>query len=112
MSNRIHQEGNDTNKLASSRLMRTLQITLVMHVRWIGRRNACWRLTYLRQACGICMPGEAVTVKEEDFVVNRVQIGKTLSSSLVEVSKWDTFASHLPVVQDTLALLIKALQRA
>ena len=61
-------------------------------------------LTYLMQACGICMPGEAVTVKEDDFVVNKVQIGKTLSSSLVEVSNWDTIASHLHVVQDTLAL--------
>ena len=58
------------------------------------------------------MPGEAVTVKEDDFVVNKVQIGKTLSSSLVEVSNWDTVASHLHVVQDTLALRIKALQRA
>ena len=30
-----------------------------------------------RQACGICIPGEAVTVKEDDFVVNKVQIAKT-----------------------------------
>ena len=56
------------------------------------------------------MPGEVLTVQEDDFVVNKVQIGKTLS--LVEVSNLDTIASHLHVVQDTLALVIKALQRA
>ena len=56
------------------------------------------------------MPGEVLTVQEDDFVVNKVQIGKTLS--LVEVSNLDTIASHLHVVQDTLALVIKALERA
>ena len=65
------------------------------------------RLTYLRQACGICIPGEVMT----DFVVNKVQIAKTLSSSPLEVSNWHTIASHLHVVQDTLALLVKALRR-
>ena len=52
-----------------------------------------------------------MTVKEDDFVVNKVQIAKTLSSSPLNVSNWDTIASHLHVVQDTLALLIKALRR-
>ena len=51
-------------------------------------------------------------VKEDDFVVNKVQIGKIVSSSLMEVSSWDTNASHLHVVLDTLTLLIKALQYA
>ena len=69
------------------------------------------RLTYLRQVCGIWIPGEGVMVKEDDFVVNKVQIGKILSSSPLEVSSWDTLASHLHVVQDTLTLLIKALRR-
>ena len=44
------------------------------------------RLTYWRQACGTWIPGDAVMVKEDDFVVNKVQIGKTLSSSPLEVS--------------------------
>ena len=70
------------------------------------------RLTYLRQACGIWIPGEAVMVKEDDFVVNKVQIAKALSaSSPLGVSSWDTIASHLHVVQDTLTRLIKALRR-
>ena len=69
------------------------------------------RLMYLRQACGIWIPGEAVMVKEDDFVVNKVQIGKTVSSSPLEVSSWDTIASHLHVVQNTLTLLLKALRR-
>ena len=51
-----------------------------------------------------------MVVKEDDFVVNKVQIGKTVSSSPLEVSSWDTIASHLHVVRDTLPLLIKALQ--
>ena len=50
-------------------------------------------------------------VKEDDFVVNKVQIGKTLSSSPLKVSSWDTIASHLHVVQDALTLLLKALRR-
>ena len=68
------------------------------------------QLTYLRQASGIWVPGEAVMVKKDDFVVNKVQIGKTLSSPL-EVSSWETIASHLHVVQNTLTLLLKALRR-
>ena len=49
-------------------------------------------------------------VKEDEFVVYNVQIGKTLCSSPLEVSSWDTIASHLHVVRDTLTLLIKALR--
>ena len=69
------------------------------------------RLTYLRQAGGIWIPGEVAVVQEDDFVVNKVQIGKTVSSSPLDVSSWDTIASHLHVVQDTLTLLLKALRR-
>ena len=43
-------------------------------------------------------------VKEDDIVVDKVQIGKTVFSSPLEVSG-DTIASHLHVVQDTLTLL-------
>ena len=53
-----------------------------------------------------------MVVKEDDFFVNKVQIGKTVSSSPLEASSWDTIASHLHVVRDTLTLLIKALQCA
>ena len=38
MSNRIHQGGNAANRLASSRLMRTLQITLVGELDWSEER--------------------------------------------------------------------------
>ena len=50
-------------------------------------------------------------VKEDDFVVNKVQIGKTVSSSPLEVLSWDTIASYRHVVQDMLTLLLKALRR-